>query len=89
MENSASHDAHYSAIERALGVQPIQIGEAIVDRESIPRKAAKHLATAAEYLARAGTKDGEPWEKEAQKAANHIFRALNGRWPWEPEPRSH
>jgi len=86
---ATAYNAHYAAIKHALGVEPIHIGEAIVDRESIPRKASKHLATAAEYLARAGTKDGEAWKKDAQKASNHIFRALNGRWPWDPEQRSH
>ena len=83
-EAGNNHDKHYLEIEQELGIQPIQVGEFIAANEAIPRKAAKHLATASEYLIRAGRK-GEPWEKDARKAMNHIHRAITGRWIGEAD----
>lgn len=74
-----NHDSHYQRIEKDLGIQPIQAGEFVVAKEHIPRKPAKNIATAVEYLLRAGDK-GEPWEKDVQKAMNHLHRALTGEW---------
>lgn len=41
-------------------------------------------ATAIKYTDRAGRKDGESDEKDLGKAADYLFRAVFGRWPWDP-----
>ena len=40
-------------------------------------------ATAVKYLDRAGDKDGESAAKDLGKAADYLFRAIAGMWPWE------
>lgn len=40
-------------------------------------------ATAIKYTDRAGRKDGESDENDLGKAADYMFRAVFGRWPWE------
>ena len=40
-------------------------------------------ATAVKYLDRAGDKDGESSECDLSKAADYLFRAIVGAWPWE------
>ena len=40
-------------------------------------------ATAVKYLDRAGDKDGESAGRDLGKAADYLFRAIAGAWPWE------
>lgn len=40
-------------------------------------------ATAVKYLDRAGDKDGESAGRDLEKAADYLFRAITGMWPWE------
>jgi len=47
---------------------------------SIPAASRLSVAQALRYLLRAGTKPGENWQKELEKAENYIHRARTGRW---------
>lgn len=38
-------------------------------------------ATAVKYAQRAGLKEGEPWEKDAKKMADYLFRFKMGYFP--------
>lgn len=40
-------------------------------------------ATALKYVERCGRKDGASVADDMEKAANYLFRAIEGRWPWE------
>ena len=42
-------------------------------------------ATAVKYLDRAGDKDGESAGRDLGKAADYLFRAIAGAWPWETD----
>ena len=76
---STSHDAHYAS----MAVEPVTISEMMMENESIPPKARYHAAKAVEYFTRAGRKEGQDWKKEFEKALNHGYRAIHGKWPWE------
>ena len=82
-QEQTSYDSHYKAIEATLGVQPIQIMEFHASKIGIPEKAKLNIAIGDNYVTRAGTKSGEPWEKDIRKAMNHFYRALHGKWPWD------
>lgn len=74
-----SHDAHYAS----MPIEPVTISEMMMEVGIIPPRARLHAAKAVEYLTRAGRKEGQEWEKEFQKALNHLHRAIYGKWPWE------
>ena len=78
-----SHDAHYAS----MAVEPVTISEMMMENEAIPAKARYHAAKAVEYLTRAGRKEGQDWKKEFEKALNHGYRAIHGKWPWETRDR--
>lgn len=40
-------------------------------------------ATALKYVERCGRKMGASVAEDMEKAANYLFRAIEGRWPWE------
>lgn len=42
-------------------------------------------ATALKYVERAGEKSGETMERDLGKAADYLFRAIAGAWPWEAD----
>ena len=70
------HDRHYSALQ----IEPISVIEQLMGNETIPADRRYHIGQAFKYMARAGTKDGEPWEKDIEKARNYLHRALTGEW---------
>jgi hypothetical protein len=70
------HDDHYAD----KGIEPILVQEQVMNNEGIPRPAVLHVAQAVRYILRAGTKKGEPWEKDIEKAFNYLHRALKGTW---------
>lgn len=74
-----SHDAHYAS----MAVEPVTVSEMMMENEAIPAKARYHAAKAVEYFTRAGRKEGQDWKKEFEKALNHGYRAIHGKWPWE------
>lgn len=39
-----------------------------------------HIMTFIKYIDRMGEKPGEPFEKDAYKAADYVFCAMNGKW---------
>ena len=39
-----------------------------------------NLSIAIKHIMRAGKKEGQPWEKDIQKAQNYLHRALTGEW---------
>lgn len=48
-------------------------------------EAAFSAATALKYSDRAGSKPGNDYLEDMGKCANYLFRAIEGRWPWESE----
>lgn len=80
---STSHDAHYAS----MAVEPVTISEMMMENEAIPPRARYHAAKAVEYFTRAGRKEGQDWKKEFEKALNHGYRAIHGKWPWETRDR--
>jgi len=70
------HDDHYAD----KGIEPILVQEQVMNNEGIPRPAVLHVAQAVRYILRAGTKKGEPWQKDIEKAFNYLHRALKGTW---------
>lgn len=74
-----SHDSHYAS----MPIEPVTISEMMMEVGAIPPRARLHAAKSVEYLTRAGRKEGQEWEKEFQKALNHLHRAIYGKWPWE------
>ncbi len=75
------HDDHYAAMD----VEPMTVME---QRIAVPGHLSPveslHVATALQYLMRAGLKEGQPWRKDVQKAQNHLHRALTGDWLGAP-----
>ena len=71
------HRDHYANMR----TESIKIMEEIIeDNVEVPMKARLNLAMAQKHLKRAGTKNGEPWEKDIEKAINYLTRALTGEW---------
>lgn len=82
--DKTSHDAHY----RRMRVQPVDVQEQFLAKNTaMPRGPSHHIATAIQYLMRAGLKNDVGaiigWQQDIEKASNHLYRALHGRWPWE------
>lgn len=73
------HDDHY----KKTPFEPITIIEAkerkFAELGLDPNKAG-NVCRALKYLLRAGEKKGEEAEKDIEKAANYIHRAIFGRW---------
>jgi len=71
------HDKHYA--EKAI--EPILVIEQVMETaNAIPAKNRLSIAQALRYLLRVGTKSGENWQKELEKAENYIHRARTGSW---------
>lgn len=75
-----NHDDHY----RKLPIEPFDVMEQRVEGYTPPDGPNKSqklaLAIAIKHIMRAGLKDGQPWEKDIQKAMNYLNRALTGEW---------
>lgn len=74
---------HYAQLD----IKPIDVAEQRISTgfSTIGNVGNWHLATAIEYLMRAGLKSGQPWRKDVQKALDHGYRAIHGHWPWDSE----
>jgi len=71
------HADHY----KKMKIQPWDVMEQRTERnDSIPDIKLISLAMALKYIMRAGLKDGEPWQKDIEKAVNLLNRALTGEW---------
>lgn len=71
------HDSHYADKQ----IEPILVQEQIVSQEgTLDPKARLFVAQAMRYLMRAGCKQGEPANKDLDKALNYIYRARHGVW---------
>lgn len=78
------HDEHYTNMH----VQPITAMEEraqapvdLFDDGDFPDEIERlNLAIALKYIMRAGKKEGQPWKKDIEKAANHLHRAMTGAW---------
>jgi len=74
------HDEHY------IELSPIEIIEKNATRMAalgVDARSIIAVGNALKYLLRCGSKKGEPFEKDLQKALNYTFRAINHRWEWE------
>lgn len=71
---------HYDMEISSGPVETIEILEAVVRREALPRAAAYCVGNALKYLLRAGNKPGESWKDDIAKAENYLHRALTGVW---------
>lgn len=83
----AKEDKNPSDHYAQLDIKPIDVAEQRISTgfSTIGNVGNWHLATAIEYLMRAGLKSGQPWRKDVQKALDHGYRAIHGRWPWDSE----
>ena len=74
------HDTHYAS----MAIEPIDVMEQRMkpsDIAEFPDTIQRmHLAIALSYIMRAGLKEGQSWEKDVEKAQNHLHRALKGKW---------
>ena len=72
------HDEHYASME----IEPVAVSEQLmkVNAQKIPAWRVYHLAKVVEYIMRAGLKKGQNYQKELEKALNHLHRAIYGRW---------
>jgi hypothetical protein len=75
---NSNYDKHYTECR----IQPIEVKEMLWSRGSvyIPSSTAGNIGDAIARLMRIGLKDGEPWEKEVEKAINELYRARYGVW---------
>lgn len=72
-----THSSHYAEKR----IEPIDVQEQIMEvLVNIPPVQRHLIAHSVKYLMRAGSKAGEPWEKDIQKAFNYLHRALTGEW---------
>lgn len=75
--NSTAHDDHYSA----RNIKPIDVMEDIVKSPgAAPADVRLRVALAIKHMMRAGTKTGESWEHDLDKALNYLHRARFGCW---------
>lgn len=72
--------SHYAGTD-AIGKQET-IAVKLVDM-GVPSDRAFCAATALKYVERCGRKSGASTADDMEKAANYLFRAIRGRWPWE------
>lgn len=72
-----SHYAGTDAIakQEAMAARLVEMG--------VPADRAFCAATALKYVERCGRKEGASIAEDMEKAANYLFRAMGGRWPWE------
>lgn len=76
------HDEHY---KDQGNYEPIKIIEHFLKATDLPPLVAYHLTHVLRYILRAGSKDGQPWAKDLEKALNYMYRAVNGSWMDEPK----
>lgn len=70
-------------------VETVEKQEAIarwLSSAGIPADKIAHVTTFVKYIDRMGAKDGEPFEKDARKAADYACRAITGKWIPEDSP---
>jgi hypothetical protein len=82
-EQSKNHDPHYQKIEKALGIESTaKLGEVLFELRAgaVPDAARLNMDKALKYIIRAGLKEGQPWEKDLDKAINFLTRAKTGDW---------
>ena len=72
-----SHYAGTDAIAKQEAVAARLVGM------DVPADRAFCAATALKYVERCGRKEGASVADDMEKAANYLFRAISGRWPWE------
>lgn len=72
-----SHYAGTDAIAKQEAVAARLVGM------GVPAGMAFCAATALKYVERCGRKEGASAADDMEKAANYLFRAISGRWPWE------
>lgn len=72
--------SHYAGTD-AIGKQEM-MAIRLVDM-GVPAGRAFCAATALKYAERCGRKRGASTADDMEKAANYLFRAIRGRWPWE------
>lgn len=65
--------------------ETIKILEEIAERP-IPEKAKFSIQQATRYLMRCGKKAETPWEVDAKKALNYLYRAIYGEWFFDKTP---
>lgn len=73
------HDEHYSLEE----LEPIHLQEIVgerLDKTDLTYSQKHSVIAALKYARRIGKKTGEDVEKEADKIANYLYRAITGRW---------
>ena len=81
MNKNTNRGPKASAYYDGNGWEAIDVMEDIASRgPRIGTRQAFCLAMAAKYILRAGKKPGEPWKKDAAKAANYLYRAVHGNW---------
>ena len=72
-----AHDEHYAS----KVIEPILVIEQVMSTaKEVPEEARYSVGQAIRYLMRVGTKAGEDWRKELDKAENYIHRARTGQW---------
>lgn len=72
--------AHYDLKSPTGSFESIDVLEAVVSRESLPRPVAYCIGNALKYLLRAGNKPGVSWWDDLAKAENYLHRARTGAW---------
>lgn len=73
-EEEAIQANHYDG-----ACETIKVLEEIAERP-IPEKAKFSIQQATRYLMRCGKKAETPWEVDAKKALNYLYRAIYGEW---------
>ena len=73
-EEEAINANHYDG-----ACETIKILEEIAERP-IPNVAKFSIQQATRYLMRCGKKAETPWEVDAKKALNYLYRAIYGEW---------
>lgn len=74
--NTKVQGKHYDFLK----FETIEVIEAVVRREELPRESAYCIGNALKHLLRAGLKEGEDWMDDVEKAENYLHRATTGDW---------
>jgi len=78
---NTQEDKHHADHYKSLKIQPWEVMEQRTENPGdIPVASLFNIVQSLKYINRAGLKDGEPWKKDIQKAANLLHRALTGEW---------
>ena len=72
-----NHSDHYDSMK----IETIDVIQQVMEQEGEMPPFQRHcISHAIRYVMRAGTKSGEPWKKDIEKARNYLHKALTGRW---------